>query len=99
MVPGPGLEPGYSASKADVLPIRRSRNGCKRATYIMPQGAHEGQIGRVEEHLRASSVQRLAEASTSPCVQPRRSGAWFIIVVFPQFKGRAVEPNDSKRGC
>ena len=26
MVPGPGLEPGYSASKADVLPIRRSRN-------------------------------------------------------------------------
>src|SRR5207245_7268661 len=59
MVPGPGLEPGYSASKADVLPIRRSRNGCKRATYIMPQGAHEGQIGRVGEHLRASSVQRL----------------------------------------
>jgi hypothetical protein len=26
VVPGPGLEPGYSASKADVLPIRRSRN-------------------------------------------------------------------------
>ena len=26
MVPGPGLEPGYSAPKADVLPIRRSRN-------------------------------------------------------------------------
>ena len=25
MVPGPGLEPGYSAPKADVLPIRRSR--------------------------------------------------------------------------
>ena len=29
MVPGPGLEPGYSASKADVLPIRRSRNSKK----------------------------------------------------------------------
>lgn len=29
MVPGPGLEPGYSAPKADVLPIRRSRNSCK----------------------------------------------------------------------
>ena len=29
MVPGPALEPGYSASKADVLPIRRSRNRCK----------------------------------------------------------------------
>jgi hypothetical protein len=26
LVPGPGLEPGYSAPKADVLPIRRSRN-------------------------------------------------------------------------
>ena len=25
LVPGPGLEPGYSAPKADVLPIRRSR--------------------------------------------------------------------------
>src|SRR5262249_53153709 len=26
LVPGPGLEPGYSAPKADVLPIRRSRS-------------------------------------------------------------------------
>src|SRR5260370_28596070 len=29
LVPGPGLEPGYSAPKADVLPIRRSQNGWK----------------------------------------------------------------------
>src|SRR5260370_36455591 len=46
MVPGPGLEPGYSAPKADVLPIRRSRNCCKHLVYIMPQQLLEGQSGQ-----------------------------------------------------
>src|SRR5581483_10499247 len=33
LVPGPGLEPGYSAPKADVLPIRRSR----KRSQILPK--------------------------------------------------------------
>ena len=42
MVPGPGLEPGYSASKADVLPIRRSRN-CPRnfSRHLSPSHARK----------------------------------------------------------
>jgi hypothetical protein len=42
MVPGPGLEPGYSAPKADVLPIRRSRNGLKE---IVAEGCNRAQTG------------------------------------------------------
>src|SRR6266852_6793476 len=49
LVPGPGLEPGYSAPKADVLPIRRSRKRCKHRSYIMPQRLLEGQSGQTQQ--------------------------------------------------
>ena len=56
MVPGPGLEPGYSASKADVLPIRRSRNSREkfsRQVSIRPSGRREN-IGNGESPAKCA---------------------------------------------
>src|SRR5262249_5522663 len=58
LVPGPGLEPGYSAPKADVLPIRRSRNrswNCSREKRAHP-GRALRQLAKFMEIGRSAGV-------------------------------------------
>jgi hypothetical protein len=70
MVPGPGLEPGYSASKADVLPIRRSRNNelkFTREVLIRPNCPKRISSGRKNEAFTALEVN--AELCTNGLLQ------------------------------
>ena len=80
MVPGPGLEPGYSASKADVLPIRRSRNCIEkfsRQVSIRPSdsaklGAAQGGLNKLgpaamRAHTDSAKLKNLLQRHAEAC--------------------------------
>ena len=75
MVPGPGLEPGYSASKADVLPIRRSRN-CRekfsREVSIRPNTSLKnvwkpGDYGAMRRRKDSAKLKNLQSRAVATC--------------------------------
>src|SRR5229473_2623521 len=68
LVPGPGLEPGYSAPKADVLPIRRSRNGRRNCSRGM-QACTDRAAGKVKAAARVAKAQLLHKGLHCFCNQ------------------------------